>query len=100
MELPLLQGRSQAPGARARARIRRAIYGGGQLMLPAWAPASAATKPGGEFVPQSRARELLQCPFSLSLHSLRRAKPCGGADRNRGGVPLPGTSRPSPLQGG
>lgn len=59
-------------------------YGGGQLMLPAWPPARAGRKTGGEFVLQSRARELLQCPFSLSLHSLCRAKTCGAADRNHG----------------
>ena len=71
-------------------------YGGGQLMLPAWPPARAGRKTGGEFVPQSRARELLQCPFSPSLHSLCGANPSEVVDQSHGGVPPPETSHPFP----
>lgn len=74
--------------------------GGGQLMLPAWPPARAGRKTGGEFVLQGCARQLLQCPFSPSLHSLCGENPSRVADKSHGGVcppPRPGTSHSSPL---
>lgn len=97
MELLLLQGWSLAPEARI--HTRRAIYGGGQLTLSAWPPARAGTETGGEFVPQSGARELPRRPFPLSLHSPCGAKPCGAADRNSGGVPPPRDPSSLPTMG-
>lgn len=69
-------------------------------MLPAWPPARAGRKTGGEFVLQGCARQLLQCPFSPSLHSLCGENPSRVADKSHGGVcppPRPGTSHSSPL---
>lgn len=61
------------------------------------APARAGRKTGGEFVLQGRARELLQCPFSPSLHSPCGENPSRVAGKSHGGVlPQQGPHIPPP----